>query len=89
MVKPLTHIEQINNEFLKIHRISVVMVNVDKYGNVWNHAKDIVKPAMSDLPATKQDVVDFKKGMSNYRVKPEDIHHLYSPKFTEMKNFRI
>ena len=47
--------------------------------------KKIVKPAMSNLPATKQDVIDFIKGMSNFSVKPEDTYHLNKPLFADMK----
>ena len=81
MVKQYTQFEQQNNEFLKIHRVSLVIVCVDDYsGHVWTNAKDEVRQAMHNLPETKQDVIDFKEGMSCYCVKPEDINLIHNPR---------
>ena len=63
---------------MKISRISVVAISEHDFsGHVWNYNKDgIVGPATHNLPSTKQDVVDFMDGMSDYNVKEEDIYLL-------------
>ena len=43
---------------------------------------------MSNLPATKQDEIDFIEGMSSYRVKAEDIHYLPTSSVADIKKFK-
>ena len=90
MVLPKTKLQQLNDESFKIDQITLVIFWNNEYGGkVFKNTSGVSVQAMPNLNDTLYDVINFKKGLSGFKVKSENIHELHNPTYKDIWHLKM